>query len=577
MSRLQKRLEQINSKVTITQVLFDYGYRIHMGGEFQEQQFQCDLHGDGRDGTPSARMYPATNSWYCISEDDRVLTSSGWLKLRDTNELVLAIDGTGKWCHPIAHVARGTRDTVILKTKEGYSVTATPDHEVWFYDGPCTTINRLKVGDKIDIVVPELTVFPTDTRLPIAVDDINLYNPGRKHNHLSLPSTWSHELGEALGYVFGDGWITDRPGGSSMVGLTSHFNDASEARSVFAYLRSICGGGGSESHKTGLITAWGKVYRENQVSFTIGSDGLREFFVRLGMGKEEVIQKRRLPWALWTAPEVAVRGFLRGVFATDGAVFKPRNRSTRVSLYSVSCGFLTDVQMLLLQFGIRCRVYQPSHNRSCGMLQISSGHDVELFRQRVGISIKRKQDVLDRHEYNPSVKRRGYATVASVEPAGAMVVADLSMPFDPSFCAGGIRVHNCFACSKSRGIVDTVIAKEKIEFINAVALVESRYKLPQIPFGDDDDWHPGGKPDNPAGGVVSYNSTFASAYNKMLSSLGLVTEVRTLPMDTILVYWEAVDNIAYQAKSGAISDQSACKAMHKMHERLIEALQHGNG
>ena len=135
----------------------------------------------------------------------------------------------------------------------------------------------------------------------------------------------------------------------------------------------------------------------------------------------------------------------------------------------------------------------------------------------------------------------------------------------------------CFACSKSRGIVDTVIAKEKTEFINAVFLVESRYKLPQIPFGDDDDWHPGGKPDNPAGGVVSYNSTFASAYNKMLSSLDLATEVRTLPMDTILVYWEAVDNVAYQAKNGTISDQSACKAMHKMHERLIEALQHGNG
>ena len=66
-SRTQRRINQIKQDVPIDQVLHDYGYRIHMGGQYQEQQFPCDLHGDGNDGKASARMYPANNSWYCFA------------------------------------------------------------------------------------------------------------------------------------------------------------------------------------------------------------------------------------------------------------------------------------------------------------------------------------------------------------------------------------------------------------------------------------------------------------------------------------------------------------------------------
>jgi hypothetical protein len=83
MSRSARRLAQIKSEVPIQQVLFDYGYKIHMGGQFQEQQFPCDLHGDGQDGKPSARMYPATNQWYCFACD----------KSRDAVETVRAKEG----------------------------------------------------------------------------------------------------------------------------------------------------------------------------------------------------------------------------------------------------------------------------------------------------------------------------------------------------------------------------------------------------------------------------------------------------------------------------------------------------
>jgi DNA primase len=49
-------------------VLADYGYQVGAGGS-GEQQFPCDLHGDGYDNKPSARVYPASKSWYCFACD----------------------------------------------------------------------------------------------------------------------------------------------------------------------------------------------------------------------------------------------------------------------------------------------------------------------------------------------------------------------------------------------------------------------------------------------------------------------------------------------------------------------------
>ncbi len=68
MSRLRKRADRIRAEIPIQQVLTDYGYRVD-GGYSGEQQFSCDLHGDGIDNKPSARVYPDSGSWYCFSCD----------------------------------------------------------------------------------------------------------------------------------------------------------------------------------------------------------------------------------------------------------------------------------------------------------------------------------------------------------------------------------------------------------------------------------------------------------------------------------------------------------------------------
>lgn len=67
MGRARKRADRIRERVSIIQFLSDMGYAIQPHGGDREQQFSCDLHGDGSDSKPSARAYPSSNSWYCFA------------------------------------------------------------------------------------------------------------------------------------------------------------------------------------------------------------------------------------------------------------------------------------------------------------------------------------------------------------------------------------------------------------------------------------------------------------------------------------------------------------------------------
>ena len=64
--RSKRRVSRIRKAVDLGIVLEQYGYPIRSGTD-REQQFSCDLHGDGQDSRPSARYYPDSFSWHCFA------------------------------------------------------------------------------------------------------------------------------------------------------------------------------------------------------------------------------------------------------------------------------------------------------------------------------------------------------------------------------------------------------------------------------------------------------------------------------------------------------------------------------
>jgi len=84
--RARKRADRIHEQIDITQVLVSYGYAVH-AGYGGEEQFPCDLHGDGHDNRPSARVYPDSNSWYCFACD----------RTRDAIDTVQEKEGKDFW------------------------------------------------------------------------------------------------------------------------------------------------------------------------------------------------------------------------------------------------------------------------------------------------------------------------------------------------------------------------------------------------------------------------------------------------------------------------------------------------
>lgn len=84
MSRAEERIARVK-ELDITDLMIGYGYPIHGGG--REEQFSCDLHGDGMDRKPSGRLYPESNTVYCFTCD----------KTRDTIELVREKEGLDFW------------------------------------------------------------------------------------------------------------------------------------------------------------------------------------------------------------------------------------------------------------------------------------------------------------------------------------------------------------------------------------------------------------------------------------------------------------------------------------------------
>ncbi|MCI0546911.1 MAG: vitamin B12-dependent ribonucleotide reductase [Candidatus Rokubacteria bacterium] len=372
----------------------------------------------------------------CVTGDTLVATAEGWQRIDELVGRSARIIGADGQPHLVTRIfPTGRKAVFTLTSRAGYRVRITGDHRV------------LTIG-RGDVAVQDLT---TDDRLV-------LQGPGFGRRTLAT------DLGLGIGVAVGDGCLVTSSIGSReqrQVILTMH---AAEAPVLAAIAAAV------NREKAALKVA-GSVGRNDGVSVARDARGARlafgsapvvNLFRELAVLDEGSDHKRFTP-GVFELDRPALAAVLRGLFTADGTVANYGEKSQYVSLDSSSEELLRQVQLLLLSFGIKAKLYDGRRGGSTvASLPDGRGGAREYpVKPMFSLRISRSSRFLFEREigFHPASEKaaalaRLNATVgtyrddltdrvASIEPAREADVFDLTEEVTQHFVAGGLVVHNC--------------------------------------------------------------------------------------------------------------------------------------
>jgi ribonucleoside-diphosphate reductase alpha chain len=403
---------------------------------------------------PKLGDYEATNP--CVIGSTRLATDRGLLTMeeleRDVMEIRVATDNRVPHARAVAFarehgvaVAPRVRPGVTLfpavpvfktrtnwpvfrlVTEHGHEVTATDNHKFVTPEGP-VELKDLKPGDRILLQSAE-GAWSRDRALPPFEPEDKLAARVRR-GEARLPKEWSRELGQLLGWVVADGWVTqDLPEGRTVptysVGLL--FGDA-ERELEPAFRERILEWTGMRGNRTERAGRVQLIYRS----------GLYYFLRSLGLVTDDG-RSSRVPTSIWKAPREAVVGFLQAIFTADGTVniSSTGRRSCSVRLASSEPELLSEVQILLQNLGITAKVWLRRH---AGRKPMPDGHggqkeyahkaqyelildkaNRDRFAREIGFLSQAKQEKVTQWIESKAKRtevERFETRIASIEPAG---------------------------------------------------------------------------------------------------------------------------------------------------------------
>ena len=246
----------------------------------------------------------------------------------------------------------GIKDVYKLKTNSGYELECTGDHKLFTNEG-WVKLNDLNSNKHTVFIQAGEGKFNEIYDLPFEVKNEFLGKNGIKYS-LNLPNKWTKELGQIIGWLVGDGWL--REDKNCRVGFTFGNKDIE----VMNYLKPI------------INNYYGRnineLERENGVyHLSYHSKYFVEFFKNLGVKTSKAAEKV-VPESIFTSPKESVIGFLQGLFTADGTVSCLSGSHYYVRLTSKSEKLLKQVQLILLNLGIKSKIYnrhrKPRNNFS---------------------------------------------------------------------------------------------------------------------------------------------------------------------------------------------------------------------
>lgn len=364
-------------------------------------------------------------------QDCEVRTRNGWSRVNNARRV-------------------GEREVYRLESQAGYAVATTGDHLVavlsdgWKETGALTPGEMLLLPQEFDG-----GVFAEDVSLPAfdaSMRDHRGFASKIQDGDYRFPTAWSWDLGLVLGALTGDGTF----GGRNNVQLSVGERNIGLAQQCARILSTWLGRGVVVSTRAATTTVLrGRSVRGTQKMYRVAvADGaLANFLSSFGLAHGVRSPVRVVPAALFTGSGPAVRGYLAGLFSTDGSVSIRPDGSAQASLASTSRNLLLGVQQLFLGLGAKVSVtttpqYRPPY-RPLWTLTARSQRALEVLRQsEIPVTIKAKALAMACEE---RLRRSRNTRVVKVVRVTSGVVYDLSVDGPQEFVAGGIVVHNCQA------------------------------------------------------------------------------------------------------------------------------------
>jgi len=397
-------------------------------------------------GDPGLQFHDTINKWHtcpnsgiinasnpCVTGDTKVLMKEGkWRRIDsiiDETTTVLTNTGIINKSEISGSFKTGSKPVYKLKTKCGYEIKLTADHKVF-------TVNRGFV-QACELTKDDLVLLPN-----VNVSEINEIEDKKFY--------------QMLGVYLGYGCFTSSEKQKSIILTMDKINERKIIEQFATYTTE------NYSRLTHKNTPAIAIQTPTSARFSITNNLLINKIEEYVDSSLKAHQKR-ISDKMFNLSLGEQKYILQGLFTADGTVANYGEKSQYVALDSTSLGLLKDVQILLLGFGIKSKIYE---NRRAGknitLLPDGKGglkeyHVKEVYSLRISRTSRIKFEKLIgfmpeslKNEklklLNSQVKTYEDYPIDNVETldyVGVEEVFDLKEPLTHTFVANGITIHNC--------------------------------------------------------------------------------------------------------------------------------------
>ncbi|HTW83436.1 MAG TPA: LAGLIDADG family homing endonuclease [Candidatus Sulfotelmatobacter sp.] len=366
----------------------------------------------------------------CVTGDTMVATADGLHRIDELVGKAAFVIGSDGKPHFVNRIfPTGTKPVYRLRTRSGFELRLTADHKV-------LTEERGDVAAK-DLIAGERVMLS-----------------GSGFGGRAIDTT----LAEAIGLSVGDGCVTSDPNGTRYLAVTMAPSEADVVEGVAAAINDLKVGAtdGRTARRVAVRTPQTTARVQTNASSVVSA--FEEFAV-LDKGSHE----KRFRSAFFGLDRTSTAAMLRGLFTADGCVVDIGEKTQYVSLDSTSLALLQQVQLTLLSFGVKAKLYRdrragtdaamlPDGRGGTASYPVREMHSLRItrssriaFEQQIGF-IAASDKALALRRLNASVTTyRDHMTdeVTFVRYEGEEPVYDLTEPDTSHFIGNGVVVHNC--------------------------------------------------------------------------------------------------------------------------------------